>query len=54
MFYKNFINHCKKLPHLLKLGDDFRSETEDGKVVSAQLGILVVKNRENFHHYVDI
>ena len=35
MFYKNFINHYRKLPHLLQLGDDFRNETEDGKVLCA-------------------
>ena len=34
--------------------NDFSTETEDGKVLSALLGKLVVKNCENFHHYVDI
>ena len=34
--------------------DNYRIETEGTKVLSSQLGKLVVKNCENFRHYVDI
>ena len=34
--------------------DDFRIETKGGKVLSAWLGKLVVKNCESFCHYADI
>ena len=33
---------------------DFRIETKGGKVLSAWLGKLVVKNCESFCHYADI
>ena len=34
--------------------NDFRNESEDEKFLAAKLGRLVVKNSENFPHYVGI